>query len=143
MNRVVAEAREWIGTPYRHQHATKGAGCDCLGLLRGVYRAVVGPEPETPPPYSPSWGEAGDREFMLEAAGRHLAPVASGDWQPGDVLVFRMRRSMIAKHCGILSDTERFIHADAVSRKVHETHLTDKWRSRVAGVFRIQWQTSS
>jgi NlpC/P60 family putative phage cell wall peptidase len=142
MNRVVTEAREWIGTPYRHQHATKGAGCDCLGLLRGVYRAVVGPEPETPPPYSPSWGEAGDVEFMLDAAGRHLAPVAAGDWQPGDVLVFRMRRSMIAKHCGILTEPERFIHADAVSRVVHETHLTAKWRSRVAGVFRIQWQIS-
>lgn len=141
MNPVVTEAREWIGTPYRHQHATKGAGCDCLGLLRGVYRAVIGPEPETPPAYTPSWGESGDREFMLDAAHRWLTPVARGDWQLGDVLVFRMRRSMIAKHCGIISGEQTFIHADATARCVSETPLTAHWRSLVTGAFRL-WPTS-
>ena len=28
----------WIGTPYRHQASLKGVGCDCLGLVRGVWR---------------------------------------------------------------------------------------------------------
>ena len=28
--RIVAAARGWIGTPYRHQGARKGVGCDCL-----------------------------------------------------------------------------------------------------------------
>ena len=37
--RVVAEARMWIGTPYVHQASALGAGCDCLGLVRGVWRA--------------------------------------------------------------------------------------------------------
>ena len=36
---IVAEARAWIGTPYRHQASLKGVGCDCLGLVRGVWRA--------------------------------------------------------------------------------------------------------
>lgn len=133
---VVIEAREWLGTPYRHQHSTKGVGCDCLGLLRGVYRAVVGPEPETPPPYSPSWGEVGDTEYMLEAARRWLRP-ATGAWQPGDVLVFRMRRSMIAKHCGIVTGDTGFIHADSISRCVIEAQLDSQWRARVAGAFRL------
>ena len=35
---IVAEARAWIGTPYRHQASLKGIGCDCLGLLRGIWR---------------------------------------------------------------------------------------------------------
>lgn len=43
---IVAEARAWLGTPYRHQASLKGVGADCLGLVRGVWRAVVGPEPE-------------------------------------------------------------------------------------------------
>ena len=37
---VIAEARSWIGTPYRHQASLKGVGCDCLGLVRGVWRAL-------------------------------------------------------------------------------------------------------
>jgi NlpC/P60 family putative phage cell wall peptidase len=35
---LVTLARGWIGTPYRHQASLKGVGCDCLGLLRGVWR---------------------------------------------------------------------------------------------------------
>jgi len=37
---VVAAARAWLGTPYRHRASVRGAGCDCLGLLRGVWRAL-------------------------------------------------------------------------------------------------------
>ena len=38
---IVAEARAWIGTRYCHQASVKGVGCDCLGLVRGVWRACV------------------------------------------------------------------------------------------------------
>ena len=38
--RVLAEARSWLGTPYRHQGGRKGVGCDCLGLVRGVWKGV-------------------------------------------------------------------------------------------------------
>jgi NlpC/P60 family putative phage cell wall peptidase len=51
-NTIIAEARSWIGTPYHHQAALKGVGCDCLGLVRGVWRAVYGADPEHPPAYS-------------------------------------------------------------------------------------------
>jgi NlpC/P60 family putative phage cell wall peptidase len=37
---IVAETRAWLGTPYRHQASLKGVGCDCLGLVRGVWRAI-------------------------------------------------------------------------------------------------------
>ena len=35
---IVAAARGWVGTPYRHQASLKGIGADCLGLVRGVWR---------------------------------------------------------------------------------------------------------
>lgn len=47
--RIIAEARAWIGTPYRHQGSLKGVGCDCLGLVCGVWRALNGAEPEATP----------------------------------------------------------------------------------------------
>ena len=34
---IVEEARSWLGTPYHHQAALKGVGCDCIGLLRDVF----------------------------------------------------------------------------------------------------------
>jgi NlpC/P60 family putative phage cell wall peptidase len=37
---IVVATRDWIGTPYQHQASLKGVGCDCLGLVRGVWRAA-------------------------------------------------------------------------------------------------------
>src|SRR4051795_10765937 len=107
-DRIITEARTWIGTPYRHQASLKGVGCDCLGLLRGVWRAVVGAEPEAAPPYAPDWAEAGGSEALLAAARRHL--IAIDDWEPGDVLLFRWRAGHPAKHCAIATGPDRMVH---------------------------------
>ena len=40
--RVIAAARGWLGTPYHDQASVKGVGCDCLGLVRGVWRDLYG-----------------------------------------------------------------------------------------------------
>lgn len=38
--RVIKEAKTWLGTPYHHQAAIKGAGVDCAQILVEVYAAV-------------------------------------------------------------------------------------------------------
>jgi NlpC/P60 family putative phage cell wall peptidase len=129
---VVAESRSWIGTPYRHQHSVKGAGCDCLGLLRGVWRSVHGSEPVAVPNYSPMWGEVGDEEPMLDAAHQWLTPCT--DIHPGAVLMFRMKRRSIVKHCGIAVAPGRMVHA-ASEVGVVEVPLDDFWMKRIAGRF--------
>ena len=70
---IVAEARAWIGTPYRHQASLAGVGADCLGLVRGVWRGLNGRDAEAPPPYSRDWAEALGEETLIAAADRHLA----------------------------------------------------------------------
>lgn len=133
---VVAEARAWLGTPYLHQASLQGVGTDCLGLLRGIWRALQGAEPEALPAYTVDWSEASGSEVMLAAARRWLAP-AGPDFQPGDVLVFRMRAGFVAKHVGILSSggpTPRFIHA-YTGHGVVENALTAPWVRRIAGHF--------
>ncbi|RUT30991.1 hypothetical protein EMQ25_08915 [Arsenicitalea aurantiaca] len=131
--RIAALAREWIGTPYRHQGSLRGAGCDCLGLVRGVWREIHGREPETVPPYRPDWREEEGRAALIAVAGRHLVK-REGAAAVGDVLVFRLRRGAGARHCGILVTPDRFVHAQEEIGVV-EAHLSDGWRVRVAGVF--------
>ena len=134
---VVAEARRWIGTPYRHQASVRGAGCDCLGLLRGVWRAVLGEEPEVPPPYSMDWDEVGGREVLQAAAERHLVARDWAEMAPGDVILFRMRDGMVAKHVGLCSAAggqAAFVHAYA-RHGVIESPLSAPWRRRIAGVY--------
>lgn len=135
--RIVAAARGWIGTPYLHQASCKGAGTDCLGLLRGVWREVLGEEPETIPPYSMDWSEPAQDEFLWRSARRHLIEKQLADEAPGDVLLFRMRDGMVAKHLGIGAETgasPTFIHAYS-GHAVLENALTPPWRRRIVARF--------
>ena len=131
---ILAEAATWLGTPYRHQGSRKGVGCDCLGLVRGIWRAVYGGEPEDPGPYSPDWAEAGGGDPLIEAARRHCVEKPLAGARPGDLVVFRWRAHHPAKHLGILLPGERFLHAYE-GHAVMASPLISQWRRRIAGVF--------
>ena len=133
---IVIAARTWIGTPYRHQASRKGIGADCLGLIRGVWRDLVGDEPEPMPAYTPDWAEAMAEETLLKAARRHLIEIAQSEARNGDVLLFRMGLGHPAKHCAILSGPDRIIHA-YWGRAVCETHLVPWWQRRIAAAFQF------
>jgi NlpC/P60 family putative phage cell wall peptidase len=133
--RVVTEARGWIGTPYVHQASCRGAGTDCLGLLRGVWRCLYGAESVAVPPYTADWGEAGGRELLLAAAQALLEPVVTP--APGDVLLFRMREGSIAKHLGIAAEVgpaASFVHA-YTGHGVVESPMSAPWSRRVVARF--------
>ena len=93
---IVLAARDWIGTPYRHQMSVKDAGTDCLGLLRGIWRELYGFEPELPPAYTPDWDEVAREDVLLSAARRHLTERGDDKIEAGDVLLFRMRPGVVA-----------------------------------------------
>ncbi len=133
---ILTETRRWLGTPYRHQASARHAGCDCLGLIRGVWRALHGGEPEAPPPYRPDWAETGGQELLLDAFARWLQPIPPNTARPGDVLVFRMAPSAVAKHCAIQSGPDRMIHA-YWGRACVESVLGRWWRERLVAAFRF------
>jgi NlpC/P60 family putative phage cell wall peptidase len=139
MNRVVAAARGWIGTPYVHQASCKGAGCDCLGLLRGVWREVIGEEPETVPAYSKDWSEPEGEERLWRVGLRHMAVKRPDDQAEGDVLLFRMRDGAVAKHLGLQAQVgpgASFIHAYS-GHGVIESALSAPWARRVVARFAL------
>ena len=132
--RIVASARGWLGTPYQHQASLIHVGCDCLGLVRGVWREVIGREPETPPPYSADWAEAGGKDTLRDAALRYLHPRGKTGWQAGDVILFRWRAHLPAKHLAIVTAADTMIHAhDGAS--VAEVALSPFWLRHLDGVF--------
>ena len=138
--RVLAIAEGWIGTPYRHQGSTKGVGCDCLGLIRGVWRELYGGEPELPQPYAPDWAERSGEDRLMNAAIRHFGPpLAASQGKPGDLVLFRWRPDYAAKHAGILDEANHFIHAYEQAAVVRSA-LVPSWRRRIAGIFRFPEQ---
>lgn len=137
--RAVAVARAWIGTPYRHQASCQGAGSDCLGLLRGIWREIYGQEPEAAGPYTQDWGEPQGKEILWAAARRHLTEKPLGAAAPGDVLLFRMREAGIAKHLGVqgqVGAAASFIHAYS-GHAVVESPFSAPWARRLAARFAL------
>jgi len=137
---LVAMARGWIGTPYRHQASRKGAGCDCLGLIRGVWCEWHGAPPETPPPYGSDWSEIEREERLWQALARHMREVRDAPLAEGQVLLFRMRERRVAKHLGILSrgpeNGTAFIHAYE-RHGVVESPLGSPWARRIVARFEM------
>lgn len=132
--RTVEAARGWIGTPFVHRASVKGAGCDCVGLVRGVWREVCGDEPEAVPVYAPLWAERASGEMLGEALARHMRVVAVREAAAGDVVLFRLRAGGPAQHAAILSAPNRMIHAYG-GRAVVETALGAWWRRRMVAAF--------
>lgn len=139
--RVVQHARGWLGTPYVHQASARGAGTDCLGLLRGVWCELYGSEPEQVPAYTADWSEPGREEVLWAAARRHLIEVPGVAGQApqalGEVLLFRLREGSVAKHLGLVSALgaePRFIHAYS-GHGVVESPLSHPWQRRIAARF--------
>lgn len=137
---VLRVARGFTGTPYRHQGSRAGVGCDCLGLVRGVWRELYGAEPERPGPYAADWAEGATGDPLSEAAERHFRPLAFREARPGDLLLFRWRPAGPARHCAILDEPDRdgarILHA-LEGAAVLSSPLAKAWARCVSATFRF------
>lgn len=131
---IVAAARGWCGTPFHYRAALKGVGCDCLGLVRGIYSEVYGRDPEPVPAYAVDWAEAERAERLIAGLNRHLTETPSASARPGDVLAFCWRDGLPASHLGVMTAASRMIHTHQ-RLSVCEVALVPAWRRRIAAAF--------
>ena len=95
--------------------ALKGVGCDCLGLLVGVWREISAARPGSCRPTRRTgrrrWGARRSRRGC--AASDEIDPGAARE---GDLVLFRWRAHLPAKHAGILTAPDRMVHAQERAR---------------------------
>ncbi len=120
---VIAAARDWIGTPWRHQGRSR-QGVDCIGLLVVVARGF-GLEVLDRTDYArdPSSVE------LLTHLRRHLRFVYPGENGLGAVGIFRQAR--LVCHVGILAERDgapSVIHARMDMRQVVEHPIVAEGR---------------
>ncbi len=123
---IVAEARRWIGTPWRHQARLRGIGVDCGGLVVGVGQALGLPVQDHPPGYA-RLPDGVSLRSCVEAQCRRIPAL-----EPGAVLLMRWEAD--PQHLAIVStNPEGFgmIHAWAGIRRVVEHGLTPEWQVRI------------
>ncbi len=107
---IVAEAEEWIGTPYRWHGRVKGrsGGVDCAMLIAEVFsRTGAIPDPELIP-YSQQWHLHRDEELYLAAISKFAHRIA-GPPAAGDCAFFKFGRTY--SHGAIVTNWPIVIHA--------------------------------
>lgn len=122
-DQVVAAARAFIGTPWKHQGRRRGVGVDCIGLIGGVASALAlpGADEWATDQSLHCYGRTPVAAMLLDACDRFLRRVRLADVQPADVLVMGFQNG--PQHFAIVSRLAPtyIVHAYAQRRAVIET----------------------
>lgn len=119
---IVAEAREWVGTPYMHQARVKGVAVDCVGLLIGVARrlGLVAPDFDVT-----GYTRRPDGWTLIEECERHMTRIERDFMHVGDGVIVRFDAE--PQHFGFVAPYRHggwsIIHAASKYGRVVETRM--------------------
>jgi cell wall-associated NlpC family hydrolase len=120
--RVVAAARDWIGTPFHHQARLKAVGVDCIGLVIGVARELDMVQQDFD---VTGYSRYPDGRALMAMAREKMTWVPLDQMQIGDVVVVGFDK--LPQHFGIIGDYRHggfsIIHAASAYGKVVEQRL--------------------
>lgn len=135
---LVASARAYLGTPFRHQG--RRSGLDCLGLVAVAHRdAGLAVDDRT------DYGRLPDLARMKAALDAQLVRLKRGaPLAAGMVALFEERwissRTPVWLHLGLMTGPTRFIHArgpEGLGPGVVEHRLDEQsWRPRLLRLWR-------
>ena len=125
-NALIADARAWVGVPFRHQGRSR-SGIDCIGLLREL-AAAHGYTDHDETGYSRLPFDGRMRAVLTQ----YLDSVS--DLLAGDVVL--MSFAGAETHVALYTERGTIIHAYQPRGKVVEHRLDDKWRRRIVGIYR-------
>lgn len=134
---ILAEAREWLDTPWRHQGRSKGHGVDCVGLLVGVGRGIGISNMDDPKGYGRDPGRSRDLILYLE---KHFDRYDKNEEPlPGDIILIRDLNG--PTHVGIVAENKgrkTIIHADNCHRRrVIEHRYGSIFSKRIVAIYRL------
>jgi len=133
---AVAEARTWLGTPFKHQGCLKCVGCDCIGLVKGVGIALglVNFDPSSDLAKSfANYSMQPDSQRMREGLAIWLVPVPVQDATLADILFMAWGRE--PQHVALVTD-RGIIHSYSTIGRVVEHSLDAQWKHRIVGAYR-------
>ena len=132
--RIVAEARSWLGTPYHHAARVKGAGVDCAMLLAAVYEGCDLIAPVAFDRYPPNWMIHRDGERLLDVVATRAHEIEEPG-QPGDLVLYRFGRAFA--HGAIVIIWPTIIHALQGSGAILDTVDGPQLADRARKVFSL------
>ena len=106
-DRILSEARSWIGTPFTHQGRSKGLAVDCIGLIHMVAISLKLAPEELDPEYR-GYKDIPDNGKLEKGLNQYMDKVRMSQIQPGDVLLMTFTGD--PQHVGFFTG-ETIVHA--------------------------------
>lgn len=145
-DRIVEEARTWIGTPFRHQARLKHVGCDCIGLVwKAAEKAgAFSPDPAAVQKYL-DYGRHPNPRIMRQALLEFFTPIREEDAKAADVVWLKWREDL-PMHLALVAfdrhGRRTIIHAIQDAGRVVEHGFTQEWVDRIDSWWRYPWLSS-
>jgi len=142
---ISQEAKEWIGTRFRHQGRIKisnnnKGGCDCLGLILGIANKFkIRCKNTNQELYSLykniPYNKNPDSNFLIKMLNKSLVRINNNDLYHNDIILFNV--NSLAKHLAIFQiDNNTIIHASSITRTVTEHQLDEYWYKNIHSIYR-------
>jgi cell wall-associated NlpC family hydrolase len=109
--KIIKEALEWVGTPYKHYTVRKGLGVDCGLFILQVYANAGLITYKMPEFYPEDWAFHSPIGELFEAiVKKYCIPVESKDLQIGDLILYKFGKSL--SHASLLMEHNMIIHSE-------------------------------
>lgn len=160
-DKIVNQARSWLGTAFRHQGRVKKSinnkgGVDCLGLIICVAKelnlesGILDKNGNDIPVYKfddLEYSRNSDPQKLLNGFTKACIEIELNEAKPADIILFKFEG--MPKHLAIITsiiqntnDTSNkqitIIHAFLRVGRVVEHIIDSEWKSRIAKVYRLR-----
>jgi cell wall-associated NlpC family hydrolase len=128
--KIIAKAREYLGTPFRHQGRLKGVGVDCAGLV-----VCVAKELKISNFDFKAYGAMPNAAKLQTILNEQMEKIPTSEAKAGDVYLMKFDKE--PQHLAIVTDIG-IIHSYYDAGSVVEHRVDEVWRSRIMGAFRFK-----
>jgi len=128
-DRVIEEAKEWIGTPHRHYEIKKGLGCDCGLFIIGVYANLGLIKEERPKFYPEDWAMHKPVGEMFESiVQKYCIEICKDEVKPGDLILYKFGKCL--SHSSLAMEDDMIIHSEKPMGVTISNRFTNTWHKR-------------
>ena len=128
-DKVLEEAKSWVGTPHVHHTLVKGLGADCGLFIIGVYSNIGLIKEDKPEFYPEDWAFHKPVGDMFETiVKRYCVEIKEEELRPGDLILYQFGKCL--SHGSLLVDNEYVIHSEKPIGVTMSNRRTSKWFTR-------------